>query len=453
MITHSHTKASISPARATAFEILLRVQRENAYASELLHSPQSNRLSAADHGLVTELVMGVLRWQSFLDREIAGASSQKLARLDIEVLCALRMGLYQLRFLDRIPARAAIHESVEQVKRAGKSSAAGFVNAVLRKLSTIKHVFDILAVDNVEAIATQLAHPQWLVQRWQRRYGVEATRKICAYDQQVPQTAIRVWDSVTEQELRADGIEFTGGVLLNSTRRIVCGDVTHSQAFREGRVAVQDEASQLVAALVGKGARILDCCAAPGGKTAILTHSNPQAEVVAVELHPHRARLLRKLARSPMVRVVTADARALPLGPEFDRALVDVPCSGTGTLARNPEIKWRLRPEDLADLQTRQIAILRSAMSKVAPGGKIVYSTCSLEQEENAGVIEQVLMNDKSFHLVDARVELERLRLDGELAWQDLKSLTDGPYLRTIPGIHPCDGFFAAVLEKAGTAI
>ena len=133
----------------------------------------------------------------------------------------------------------------------------------------------------------------------------------------------------------------------------------------------------------------------------------------------------------------------------FDRVLADVPCSGTGTLARNPEIKWRLKPEDLADLQQRQLAILRAAMRQVAPGGRLVYSTCSLEREENEEVVEQALAGKPAFRLLDCRAELERLRAQGELAWSDLDSLVSGPFLRTIPGVHPCDGFFVAILEKS----
>src|SRR5438309_1389836 len=214
-----------------------------------------------------------------------------------------------------------------------------------------------------------------------------------------------------------------------------------------GRLAMQDEASQLVALLVGKGSNILDCCAAPGGKTRLLAERNPEARITAVELHPLRARLLRKLVPAKNVEVIQADVRELKEG-EYDRVLVDVPCSGTGTLARNPEIKWRLNPEDLVDLHGRQLQILRSALRRLKPGGRLVYSTCSLEQEENAEVVEEALADDPSIQLIECRSELERLRADGDLAWTDIDSLTAGPCLRTIPGTHPCDGFFAAIVER-----
>ena len=175
---------------------------------------------------------------------------------------------------------------------------------------------------------------------------------------------------------------------------------------------------------------------------------NPQSTIIAADLHPHRARLLRKLVHADNVQVLAADARRLPFVTQFDRVLVDVACSGTGTLSRHPEIKWRLKPEDLANLESRQLAILQSAMSHVTRGGIVVYSTCSLEREENSGVVEKALASDKSFRLLDCRGGLEHLRGQGELVWSDLDSLISGPYLRTIPGIHPCGGFFAAILER-----
>jgi 16S rRNA (cytosine967-C5)-methyltransferase len=237
--------------------------------------------------------------------------------------------------------------------------------------------------------------------------------------------------------------------LLQSAYRVVAGDLTGTRLFGEGRVMIQDEASQLVSLLVGDGSNILDCCAAPGGKTRTLAERNPNASIVALELHPHRARMLRRLVSATNVRVIAADARKPPFTNRFDRILADVPCSGTGTLARNPEIKWRLKLEDLADLQARQVAILQSAMQHVSKGGRLVYSTCSLEKEENVEVVEKALLDDHSFRVLDCRIELEQLRSQGELRWEDIGSLISGPFLRTVPGVHPCDGFFAAILEKS----
>ncbi len=295
-----------------------------------------------------------------------------------------------------------------------------------------------------------------MVERWAQAYGLDSAVSICRHNQSVPVTGIRLRRPEAEAQLRSEGIDLAPGALLASARRVKQGDITRTAAFRAGLCVIQDEASQLVAALVGHGARILDCCAAPGGKTAAIADRNPDANITAVDLHPHRARLLRKLlsAHHPAdtgagnIRVVAADARNLPFAARFDRVLADVPCSGTGTLSRNPEIKWRLTPEDLGDLQIRQLAILRAAMAQVAQGGRLIYSTCSLEREENEDVIEAFLADDSSFRGIDCRTQFEQLQQQQELLWPDASTLTDGPYLRTLPGIHPCDGFFAAILEK-----
>jgi len=465
---------SIAPARTAAFDILLRIEQHDAYASELLHSGPYARLSPADHGLGTELVMGVLRWRSLVDAEIGRFSDKGVGKLDIEVLTALRLAAYQLLFLDRIPRRAAVHESVELVKRARKVSAAPFANAVLRKLAGSAPVVERASGDGVAnavprpfsgqadpggqrgtaefesaaQLSQRFAHPLWLVERWARHFGLERARKICIYDQHPPAAAIRFSDPGTEAELRREGIELAPGQLLASARRVRTGNVSRTRAYAEGRVAIQDEASQLVALLVGPGSRILDCCAAPGGKTRVLAERNPEASIVALELHAHRARLLRKLVPARTVEVINADVLDFTMSASFDRVLADVPCSGTGTLAHNPEIKWRLQPGDLSDLQGRQLAVLRAAMHRVAAGGRLVYSTCSLEREENEEVVEKALSGQTEFSVLDCRLELEHLRTEGELAWDDLDSLASGRFLRTIPGVHPCDGFFVAMLQK-----
>jgi len=443
----------VSPARAAAFDILLRIERQSSYASELLHSSAHANLSSTDHALTTELVMGVLRWRSRLDDEISTASSQSLTKLDSEVLVTLRLALYQIRWLDRIPQRAAVHESVELVKRARKGSAAPFVNAVLRKLTTKlagdeanKHR------DSPQSLSRAYAHPLWLVERWTDAYGLTIAKQICARNQTIPNTVVRLRTANAEAELAASGITLHAGAILSSARKIESGDITHTELFRRGEILIQDEASQLVSTLVGRGKRILDCCAAPGGKTLVIADQNLDATLVAIELHPHRARLLSKLLQrskpDARVHVVAADAQRLPFDISFDRVLADVPCSGTGTLARNPEIKWRLTPNDLPALQSRQKAILRSALARLGTGGRLVYSTCSLEKEENEDVVRQVLADEAAFHLLDCHVELDRLKAAGQLSWPDPASLAAGPFLRTIPGVHPCDGFFAAMVEK-----
>ena len=513
----------VSSARSVAFDILLRVETTDAYASELLHSSRTNKLSPADHGLATEIVMGVQRWRSVLDDQIASHLDKPLAKLDAEVITALRMGAYQLLFLDRIPAHAAINESVELVKKARKRSAAGMVNAVLRRVA--KHTENDVgsrspqvgegiasampkreppdttplgaaaakAAKISEAHSARLeavpsrsvpnppglngtqshppqhrstlssraelrnlhllmdenaarAHPAWLIERWDPIYGTKATQAISSYGQTTPKTVIRV-DQKLIEDLANEGIQLGPGSLLRDACGVVRGDITRTRAFRERRLVIQDEGSQLVALLLGEGKLILDCCAAPGGKTRILAERNPHATVVAMELHPHRAALMSHLVPLPNVHVICADARNMPYADQFDRILVDAPCTGTGTLARNPEIKWRLTPDDISRLQAYQTEILTAAMQKLAPGGQLLYSTCSLEPEENEAVIEQALRGNPAFRLLDIRDRLTQLHKQGALVC-DPDSLIRGPYLRTIPGVHPCDGFFAALIQR-----
>jgi 16S rRNA (cytosine967-C5)-methyltransferase len=433
-----------APSRVAAFKVLLRVERESSYAVELLHSGMLDDLEPADRNLTTELVMGVLRWRSVLDQYIAHFSFSPLPKLDLEVLTALRMGAYQVKFL-RVAPHAAVNETVELVKQARKLSAAGLANAVMRKLLALQNSGKQLALPRPPEI---FAHPEWLTERWSRQFGAETVARICKYDQQAPETSLRLANSAEEEELREAGIEVAPGILMRSARQLVKGDLTQLAAYREGRIAIQDEGSQLVAALVGNGRRILDCCAAPGGKTGALASRLPRAEIVAAELHPHRARLLRERAPQANVQVITADAVQLPFADVFDRVLADVPCSGTGTLARNPEIKWKLRPEDLTDLQQRQLLILKAAMKHVAPGGRAIYSTCSLEPEENEAVVRNALAQSSLFRIIPIRGELDLLSQSGELTWKDIDQLVQGDFLRTVPGVQPCDGFFAAVLER-----
>jgi 16S rRNA (cytosine967-C5)-methyltransferase len=307
---------AVSPARQAAFSILLRVEQESAYAVELLHSSLLDTLSPLDRNLATGIVMGVLRWRSVLDQTIAYLSFTPFRKLDLEVLTALRMGVYQKQFLEKVPAHAAVNETVELVKQAKKTSAAGLVNAVMRKVKR-GPVPASANVSGVDSLVSSLAHPKWLAARWVESYGQERARLICEHDQRVPLTALRLISAADEAELAREGVQLAPGELMRSARVAASGDVTATQLFHGGKVAIQDEGSQLVAALVGEGRKILDCCAAPGGKTGAMATRLPEAEIFAAELHPHRARLLRRMAPQNNVHVVTADALALYPGLAF----------------------------------------------------------------------------------------------------------------------------------------
>ena len=385
---------TITPARLSAFDILLKIERTQGHCDELLRTRQVEVLAPIDRNLCTNLVMGTLRWQIALDAEINTFLKRPDFKLSDEVRIALRMGAFQLLHLDRIPPHAAISESVELAKHGENKFAAGMVNAVLRKIATgssrSKHDGSTAA-----GIARISAHPAWLVERWVAAYGLEAAAAICAFDQEQPPLQVRIASSQAEESLLQEGIELAPANFLTRARRVTKGDVTVTVTYRKGLVRIQDEGSQLVAELAGEGSHILDCCAAPGGKTAILAERNPAAEILACDVSMRRLEqmkgLLRALPEKTQVRFQVADAAKLHFANDFDLVLCDVPCSGTGTIARNPEIRHRLKPEDFARHHERQVAILNSAMSTVKQGGRLLYSTCSLEPEENERVVEECL--------------------------------------------------------------
>lgn len=439
--------AGISAARRAAFQILLAVERGRSHADDLLRGDAVSALSDRDRHLSTALVLGVLRWQILLDQQLRKLLARPNARLDPEVLIALRLGAFQLLYLDRIPPRAAIDESVELARQAGHRFASGMVNAVLRKLGAAPQ-----AGSSPEA-AIQ-AHPAWMVERWARFFGTDAAHAICGHNQNPPAMTIRLASREAEAELRQAGVSHEPGALLTVARKVTGGDVTAAAAFREGRVRIQDEGSQLVAEIAGRGNTILDCCAAPGGKTLILAERNPQAQIVACEAAASRLESLReRLAPSgSRIECRLADATGLGFNSEFDLVLADVPCSGTGTLSRNPEIRHRLQPEDLPRQAQRQRAILTCALRAARPGGRVVYSTCSLEPEENEQVIAAVLHEAAGVRRASILAQFEEMKKDGILtedgAEQLRNCITPEGYLRLLPGAQGTDGFFIAPLVK-----
>jgi 16S rRNA (cytosine967-C5)-methyltransferase len=455
----------ISRARTVAFDVLLRVARQDAYADESLRSELGDSAKPEDAALATELVLGVLRWQRLLDFH-AGRRLKKPA-LDPVVRIALRLGLYQILFLDRIPARAAVNESVELVKRARKSSAATLVNAVLRKASEestrekspADAVAGLLPPDRAAAdrLGIQYSHPTWLVEHWLRSFGEERARSLFATNNRAPHVSGYLFEPARRDEamtsLREAGCRVEPGRLLREAWAVEGGNPGASEAVCRGWVALQDEASQAVASLlaVDPGMDVLDLCAAPGGKTLRLARAiGSNGRVIAADLHEHRVRAMKErfeLCGIRNVETIALDAtQPLPFEHVFDRILVDVPCSGTGTLARHPEIRWKLRLEDLRDLHARQAALLRNALAHLAPGGRLVYSTCSLEPEENEDVVREVLQSaGASFRIADPSNAIQELLresvpLDGVIC-------ADG-FFRTFPPLHGTDGFFAAAIER-----
>ncbi|HEV8383784.1 MAG TPA: 16S rRNA (cytosine(967)-C(5))-methyltransferase RsmB [Candidatus Acidoferrales bacterium] len=451
----------VSAARRIAFEILRRVEAERAFAGELLHAKLNDPRSPAkreDAALATELTLGVLRWQRLLDYVIERQTGKPVSALDLEVLLALRLGLYQLRFLSRVPASAAVNESVELVKAARKRSAASLVNAVLRKApreDAARLVPENLASETRLGILH--SHPDWLVARWLAQFGDSRTIALLQANNAAPRVACAVHQpnerSAIEQEFRDAGMRVEPGAWLRDAFYVRGGSPAATEAFRRGAISMQDEASQMVAHLldVRAGESVLDLCAAPGGKTAILARAaGDESLVVAADVHVHRLQALgATLARvhASFVRRIALDATAfLPFARSFAKILLDAPCSGTGTLARNPEIRWRLQPKDIAELRERQIALLKNALALLAPGGRLVYSTCSLEPEENNQVVEVALAKFPGCRSVSVAGALQPHLREGA----DAAALcgADGAF-RTFPPEHGTDGFFAVAIERS----
>lgn len=439
----------ISPARLVAFEILRRVQEEDAYASVLLAQKESE-LSVKDRSLCHELTMGVLRWQLTLDHIISHYAGRNPDRLDPPVLIALRMGLYQLRFLSRIPASAAVNEAVELVRFARLRSAEKFVNAVLRRALREPDYDPVAAIqDASERLAVETSHPRWMIERWSQAFGPGQASALARANNEAAPVSFRLTSQErdpgeTLEKLKSVGAVLVPSQIVSNAWRITGATESLRALMQRGQVYLQDEASQLVAhALVPQTARyILDVCAAPGSKTThIATLTNDRAVIIAGDLYQHRLRAvansvrLQKLAR---VHCVSFDGlQNLPfIAGIFDRVLVDAPCSGTGTLRRNPEIRWRIRPEDLRQLSSRQKELLSQAAKMLTPGGRLVYSTCSVEPEENEEVVEAFLEKEKAFVRIRPPLDPSLLARDGSV--------------RTFPHRQGTDGFFIAVFESNG---
>jgi 16S rRNA (cytosine967-C5)-methyltransferase len=464
------TLLTISTARTIAFDVLLRVAAHGAYADEALRAALSRSIAPEEAGLATELTFGVLRWQRLLDFLTDRHRARPGKALDEEVRIALRLGAYQLFFLKRIPARAAVHQSVELVKRARKRSAAPLVNAILRQTATDAEkaaspgdlAQTILPAETGKAdrMGILYSHPTWLVERWIAAFGEARTETLLAANNRVPLLAgyVRAPEHRDEvlAELRSVGCAVQPGKLLRDALVFDGGNPSSSEAAARGWLAIQDEASQAVAHILGvrPGDRVLDLCAAPGGKTLRLaSDAGPTGHVVAGDFHEHRVRaMVERLQRAGVTNVETVvldAAKPLPSEKQFDkkfaRILVDAPCSGTGTLARHPEIRWRLQPKDLPDLHARQAQILNHALEKLAPGGQLVYSTCSLEPEENEDVVKEALAKAPgNIEVIGPGAEIAPWLAEGVRA-EDLADANG--FFRTFPGEQETDGFFAGLLK------
>jgi 16S rRNA (cytosine967-C5)-methyltransferase len=433
----------IAPARQAAYDILRAIAGGRVDLGTALAHARSNLRDERDRALAGEIATGTLRWQGAFDHVIAAFAKRLLRKLDPEVIDILRLTMFQLLHLDRIPASAAVKDAVDLTGKAGKRSASGLVNALLRRVSRERESLPLpvrpTSVDDRDAaiayLSITLSHPAWLVARWLDRYGLEAAEAWARFNNSAAPLTLRVNTLKAQRDelqrlLRAEGVDTVPGMRAADALVVTSGNPLATALDERGAFFVQDEASQLVGAFAGAapGELVLDACASPGGKTtAMAAAMQGRGCVVASDVRDRRLRLLsRTVARSGAtnVRVVQSDAAApLPFGAVFHRVLLDAPCSGLGTVRRDPDIKWRRREEELAAFAKVQLAMANHAAEVLVPGGRLVYSTCSSEPEENEKVIDAFLARHPGFAL-------------------------EGEVLRTLPPRDRLEAFFAAILVK-----
>ena len=448
----------IAPARLAAYDALRAVGNGRADLPSALARVRERLEDERDRALAGEIATGTLRWKGAFDVVVEAFAKRPAARLDPEILDILRMTAFQLLHLDRIPASAAVNDAVDLARRAGKKSAAGLVNAVLRRISRERARLPLPprpsdpGADRASTLAYlsgTLSHPEWLAARWLDRYGFEHAESWAQFDNGPAALTLRANTLRVSRDGLAAALE-AHGVMTEPARFapdgliVREGNPLRTPVAGEGLFVVQDEASQLVAlvAAVGPGERVLDACASPGGKTTAMAAAMAnRGVIVATDLRGRRVELLARTvsaAGASCVRVVRADATGvLPFAARFDCVLLDAPCSGLGTLRRDPDIRWRRAEASLGGLAATELAMLGRAADVVAPGGRLVYATCSSEPDENDAVIERFLRVRPDFQLVRPKVHAALDRF-----------LEPTGLFRTLPFRDNLEAFFAAMLVK-----
>jgi 16S rRNA (cytosine967-C5)-methyltransferase len=449
----------IAPARTAAFSILQSLSRRRMDLPSAIAASRASLPDERDRALAAEIATGVERWRARLDHLIGAFSKRSLDTLDLEVLDILRLSAYQLLHLTRVPAAAVVDDAVKLTKRARKSGAAGFVNAVLRSLSRARHELPLPrrpadARDRDAALvylSVTLSHPRWLAARWLDRFGFDAAERWLEFNNAAAPLTLRanrlqLTRDALAQRLGEVGTTTVPGRYAPDALVVTGGHPLREPGVAAGSFVVQDEASQLVTLLAGAepGRWILDACASPGGKaTALAWATGSDGRVVACDVRDRRIALLERTVQATgtsNVLIVQADLlRGLPFHRQFECVLVDAPCSGLGTLRRDPDIRWRRQETDLPVLAASQVQMLRHAAQVIAPGGRLVYATCSSEPEENEDVAAAFLESSTGFTAVDARG-----------VHPDLPgSVVDSRgHLRTSPDAHGLEAFFGAVFQR-----
>jgi 16S rRNA (cytosine967-C5)-methyltransferase len=445
--------------RAICLDILNEVEGAGRHLDKLLdHSFKRYRhLTPLDRAFITELAYGTLRWRGWLDWGIRQFSKIPFDKIEPRILNILRIGLYQILFLTRTPSSAAVNESAELAKGIRGKGGAGFVNGVLRAVLRKEREVSSpkMNEDPILALSVTESHPLWLVKRWTDEVGLEEAVKICKFNNQISNLTLRtntlkisrtsLIEKLKDRGLKPFQSSFSGeGILLDDPPPI-----SEIPFLREGLFIIQDEASQLVTSILDPKPeeRILDACAAPGGKTTHMAQRmENKGEIYALDLNQEKLNRIEEICQRlgiQIVKTIKGDAaRPMPVPGEvkFDRILADVPCSGFGTLRKNPDLKWRRKEEDIQRLSILQSSILRNLSGYVKEGGVLVYSTCTVFHEENEDVVEKFLEEHPAFRLDPME----------KVPPGKLQSFIQNSFFKTFPPRNGMDGFFAARMVKAG---
>jgi 16S rRNA (cytosine967-C5)-methyltransferase len=446
-------------AREVALDVLVKVEKEKSYSNlELNEALNQAQLQRNDAGLVTEIVYGTIQRKLTLDWILDRFLKQGVGKVELWVRNLLRLSLYQIWYLERIPERAAINEAVEIAKRRGHQGISGMVNGVLRNIVRQKSDIQFPSTDDpAKRIALEHSHPEWMVKRWITMFGEQTAEEICLQNNQPPNISLRVnslrmsrdrlLEAMMRDEMEVEPSNVSPmGILVRSG-----GNIGQTRWFKEGFCTIQDESSMLVSQLLSPnaGSRVLDCCAAPGGKTTHLAElMQNEGTIMAADIHPHKIELIRQNKERlgvDIIRTIQADARELDKAfnddESFDFILLDAPCSGLGVIRRKPDIKWSKSASDIDEITSLQKAILHSAATLLKPKGVLVYSTCTIEPSENEQMIADFLIQHPQFSLDPEADSL----LASNVVHQS--KLENGMY-RILPSLFGSDGFFMARLVK-----
>ncbi len=437
--------------RGTAVKILNRIERSDSYLDRLVDAEmRSTEMNELDKSLMVEIVTGVIRWRNKVDWILTGFFHGNFTKAETNIRNVLRVALYQIMFLDRVPHSAAVNEAVEFIKRLRGQKVADLVNGILRNI--VRNLENLrypdINEDRIQHLAVVESHPYWLVRRWVERFGFDETRQLLSANNQRPDLTIRVNRMKMDFKyflniLEQHQIQFSASRYLESYVRVKhMTDISNSDLFKQGFFGIQDESAGLPVLLLDPkpGDRVLDLCSAPGGKTAFIGELMKNiGEIVAVDRYENRLNLVKTTCQRHGIgnaHFIVADSATLQTTPA-DKVLVDAPCSGLGVLCKKPDAKWKREPEDLENLVRIQRDILENSAQLVKPGGVLVYSTCTTEPEENMMTVGTFLSNHPEFVVDSAQpfVNAELVHADG--------------YVETFPHKHGMDGSFAIRLKKS----